>query len=125
MAKLLLVEDDEMSRDMLTRRLERRGFDIVSAADGKEGVELAASHAPDLILMDLDLPVMNGWEAARRLKADPATKDMPILALTAHVMAGDQAKALQAGCDDYVPKPVELKRLVALIEQILTAKAAE
>ena len=97
-------------RAMPAGAMERRGFDIVSAADGKEGVELAASHAPDLILMDLHLPVMDGWEAARRLKAAPATKDIPILALTAHVMTGDQAKALQAGCDDYAPKPVELKR---------------
>ncbi len=119
MAKILLVEDNEMNRDMLSRRLLRRGFDVVMAADGQEGVTLAGSLAPDLILLDMSLPVMDGWEAARRLKAEPGTAGIPIIALTAHAMAGDREKALEAGCDDYDTKPVELKRLLDKIAQLL------
>ena len=120
MAKILLVEDNEMNRDMLSRRLERRGYEVVIAADGGQGVELARAERPDLVLMDMSLPVLDGWEATRRLKADPETKDIPIIALTAHAMAGDQEKALAAGCDDYDTKPVDLNSLLAKIEARLT-----
>lgn len=124
MSTILLIEDDEMSRDMISRQLSRKGFEIIIATDGEQGVNLATSHVPDLILMDLSLPVMDGWEAARRLKAAPVTSGIPIVALTAHAMAGDQDKAIQAGCDDYISKPVELQGLVAKIEEILAARAA-
>ena len=120
MAKILLVEDNEMNRDMLSRRLQRRGFDVDVAVDGGQGVELARSERPDLILMDMSLPVLDGWEATRQLKGDPETKDIPIIALTAHAMAGDQEKALAAGCDDYDTKPVDLDSLLAKIEARLT-----
>ncbi len=116
MTKILLVEDNEMNRDMLSRRLERRGYSIVMAMDGKEGVTLAESEVPDLILMDISLPVMDGYEATRQLKASPQTKHIPVIALTAHAMSGDHDKALEAGCDDYDTKPIELPRLLEKIE---------
>jgi CheY-like chemotaxis protein len=119
MSTLLLVEDNEMNRDMLSRRLERKGYRVVQAADGLRGVEMAASHAPDLVLMDMSLPVLDGWEATRRLKAAPATRHLPVIALTAHAMAGDRERALQAGCDDYDTKPIELPRLLGKIEALL------
>jgi CheY-like chemotaxis protein len=112
MAKILLVEDNEMNRDMLSRRLIRRGFDVVIAVDGAQGVDMAVSESPDLILLDMSLPVMNGWDAARKLKADSGTSSIPIIALTAHAMGGDREKALEAGCDEYETKPVEFKRLL-------------
>jgi len=119
MSKILLVEDNEMNRDMLSRRLERKGFEVVIAVDGQAGVELASSSNPDLILMDLSLPVMDGWEATRCIKADPATQKIPVIALTAHAMAGDEQKALEAGCDDYDTKPIDLKCLLDKIENLL------
>jgi CheY-like chemotaxis protein len=119
MVKILLVEDNEMNRDMLLRRLRRKGYEVRSAGDGQEGIAAAQAGAVDLILMDLSLPVLDGWEAARRLKADPATRSIPIIALTAHAMAGDRERALEAGCDDYETKPVDLARLVAKIEALL------
>ena len=119
MSKILLVEDNEMNRDMLTRRLERKGFEIVIAIDGKAGVDMASSSNPDIILMDLSLPVMDGWEATRQIKADPATQGIPVIALTAHAMAGDEQKARAAGCDDYDTKPIDLKRLLGKIENLL------
>lgn len=119
MARILLVEDNEMNRDMLSRRLERRGFQIVMALDGRQGVEMAASESPDLILMDMSLPVLDGWEATRRIKSDERTKSIPIIALTAHAMSGDREKALEAGCDDYDIKPIELPRLLAKIDALL------
>lgn len=119
MTRILLVEDNEMNRDMLSRRLARKGYDVVCAVDGGEGVEMACSEAPQLILMDMSLPVMDGWEATRRLKADEATHAIPIIALTAHAMEGDERKALEAGCDDYDVKPVELPRLLGKIKALL------
>ena len=119
MTKILLVEDNEMNLDMLSRRLERRGFEILVAMDGAHGVEIAKTQMPDLILMDMSLPVMDGWEATRRLKADPQTQPMPIIALTAHAIAGDREKCLAAGCDEYESKPVKVPRLLEKIEQIL------
>jgi CheY-like chemotaxis protein len=112
MTKVLIVEDNEMNRDMLSRRLERRGFEVVIAIDGAEGVAKSKTERPDIVLMDMSLPVMNGWEATRAIKADPATRAMPVIALTAHSMAGDREKAMEAGCDDYDVKPVELPRLL-------------
>jgi len=120
MAKILLVEDNEMNRDMLSRRLKKKGFEVVMAFDGKQGVEMAGEHAPDLILLDMSLPVMDGWEAAQLLKNDDATKQIPVIALTAHAMAGDKEKAMEAGCDDYDTKPIEFKRLLAKIEALLS-----
>ena len=119
MSKILLVEDNEMNRDMLSRRLERKGFEVVIAIDGKAGVDMASSTHPDLILMDLSLPVIDGWEATRRIKADPATQSIPVIALTAHAMAGDEKKAREAGCDDYDTKPVNLNRLLDKIGNLL------
>ncbi len=119
MAKILLVEDNEMNRDMLSRRLERRGYAVVMATDGNQGVEMAASQSPDLILMDMSLPVIDGWEATRRIKSDERTKAIPVIALTAHAMSGDREKALEAGCDDYDIKPIELPRLLAKIEALV------
>lgn len=119
MPKILLVEDNEMNRDMLSRRLERKGFQIVIAVDGGEGVAKAKSEKPDLILMDLSLPVMDGLQATTQIKADPETKPIPVLALTAHAMADDRAKALAAGCEDYDTKPIELPRLLEKIEKLL------
>ena len=123
MAKILLVEDNEMNRDMLSRRLVRRGFEVVVAVDGKQGVEMAQSESPELILLDMSLPVMDGWEAAGHLKADPATKNIPIIALTAHAMAGDREQAIEAGCDDYDTKPIEFKRLLEKINSCLEGPA--
>ena len=119
MAKILLVEDNEMNRDMLSRRLERKGFDIAIAVDGREGVRMAREGTYDLILMDMSLPEIDGWEATRQLKADPATSATPIIALTAHAMAGDREQAIEAGCDDYDTKPIELPRLLGKIETLL------
>ena len=121
MSKILLVEDNEMNRDMLSRRLERKGFDVVMAVDGQAGVDMASSESPDLILMDLSLPIIDGWEATRRIKADAATQKIPVIALTAHAMAGDEQKAIEAGCDDYDTKPIDLKRLLGKIENFLGA----
>ena len=119
MPKILLVEDNEMNRDMLSRRLEKRGYTLTLAVDGGAGVALAKSTKPDLILMDMSLPVIDGWEATKLLKADPATKAIPIIALTAHAMDSDRVQALAAGCDDFDTKPVELTRLLAKIEELL------
>ena len=124
MAKILLVEDNEMNRDMLSRRLERRGYAIAIAVDGAEGVAMARSEGPDLILLDMSLPVLDGWEAARQLKAGDDTKGIPIIALTAHAMAGDREKALEAGCNDYDTKPIELPRLIGKIEALIGKPAA-
>lgn len=124
MPKILLVEDNEMNRDMLSRRLVRNGFEVAIAVDGSQGVAMAASEKPDLILMDLSLPVIDGWEATRRVKADPATQSIPIIALTAHAMADDKDKALAAGCDDFDTKPVELPRLLAKIQALIAARSA-
>ena len=123
MAKLLLVEDNEMNRDMLSRRLIRSGYEVVLAVDGEQGVALAAS-GPDLVLMDMSLPVLDGWDATRQVKADPATKGIPVIALTAHAMEGDRQKALAAGCDDFDTKPVEFARLVSKIEGLLQKRKA-
>ncbi len=117
MPKILLVEDNEMNRDMLSRRLLRRGYEVVIAVDGQQGVDLAGSTQPQVILMDMSLPVIDGWEATRRIKADPATKAIPVIALTAHAMAGDREQALAAGCDDYDTKPIDLTRLLPKIER--------
>ena len=117
MTKILLVEDNEMNRDMLSRRLKKKGYDVVMAFDGQRGVEMAAEESPDIILLDMSLPVMDGWDAASHLKADETTKSIPIIALTAHAMAGDRDKALVAGCDDYDTKPVDIKRLLEKIEK--------
>jgi two-component system, cell cycle response regulator DivK len=116
MPKILLVEDNEMNRDMLSRRLQRRGYEIVMAVDGAQGVEMAKAEMPDLILMDMSLPVLDGWEATRQIKADGGTSAIPVIALTAHAMAGDREKAMEAGCDDYDTKPIELPRLLEKIE---------
>ena len=124
MAKILLVEDNEMNRDMLSRRLTRRGYEVVLALDGEEGVAMAQSEAPALILMDMSLPGLDGWEATRRIKAAPETRAIPVIALTAHAMAGDREKALAAGCDDFDTKPVDLERLLAKIEALLGGKGA-
>ncbi|HYJ78767.1 MAG TPA: response regulator [Longimicrobiaceae bacterium] len=127
MTKILLVEDNEMNRDMLSRRLERKGYQVVLAVDGQGGVEAAGAQAPDLVLMDMSLPVLDGWEATRRLKGAPATRHIPVIALTAHAMSSDRDKALEAGCDDYDTKPIDLPRLLGKIEALLagTASAGE
>lgn len=119
MAKILLVEDNELNRDMLSRRLTRRGYEVVIAVDGQEGVDKAHSESPALILMDMSLPKIDGWEATRQLKGDDSTKSIPIIALTAHAMRGDREKALESGCDDYDTKPVDLPRLIEKIEKLL------
>ncbi len=116
---ILLVEDNEMNRDMLSRRLERKGYMVQIAVDGQEGVEMARTAAPDLILMDMSLPVLDGWEATRRLRAEAATSKIPIIAVTAHAMSSDREKALDAGCDDYDTKPIELTRLLGKMEALL------
>jgi CheY-like chemotaxis protein len=123
MPKILLVEDNEMNRDMLSRRLVRRGYEVIIAEDGARGVAMASSDRPDLILMDMSLPVIDGWEATRRIKATPELRKIPIIALTAHAMATDRDKALGAGCDDYDTKPIELQRLLGKIEMLLAAAA--
>jgi CheY-like chemotaxis protein len=125
MAKILLVEDNEVNRDMLSRRLERKGFEVVLAVDGQSGVEMAQTEAPDLVLMDMSLPVLDGWEATRRLKADAATQRIPVIALTAHAMSGDRDKALEAGCEDYDTKPVEILRLLGKIDALLGGAKAK
>ncbi|HEY7249147.1 MAG TPA: response regulator [Methylomirabilota bacterium] len=119
MARILLVEDNEMNRDMLSRRLVRRGYDVVIAVDGEQGVAMARSESPALILMDMSLPGLDGWEATRRIKAAPETKRIPVIALTAHAMSGDREKAVAAGCDDFDTKPVDLDRLLQKIETLL------
>jgi two-component system, cell cycle response regulator DivK len=121
MPKVLLVEDNEMNRDMLSRRLTRRGFEVVFAADGQQGVDLARSEKPDIILMDMSLPVMDGWEATRRIKEDGTMRRIPVIGLTAHAMSGDREKAIEAGCDDYDSKPVEIDRLLGKINRLLNA----
>jgi CheY-like chemotaxis protein len=123
MPRILLVEDNEMNRDMLSRRLTRKGFEVVIAEDGQKGVDMTQSENPDLVLMDMSLPVVDGWEATRRLKASEATKHIPIIALTAHAMAGDREKTLKAGCDDYDTKPIELPRLLEKINALLNGKS--
>jgi two-component system, cell cycle response regulator DivK len=125
MAKILIVEDNEMNRDMLSRRLQRKGYEVVVALDGQEGVTMAESQAPDLILMDMSLPVLDGWEATRRIKGNEATRGIPIIALTAHAMSTDRQKAFEAGADDYDTKPVELTRLLGKMEVLLSKKAAD
>ncbi|HZY84304.1 MAG TPA: response regulator [Gemmataceae bacterium] len=124
MAKILLIEDNEANRDALSRHLKRRGYEVVMAVDGQQGIAMARSETPALILMDMSLPVLDGWEATRQLKADPQTGPIPVIALTAHAMAGDRAKALEAGCDDYDTKPVEFPRLLAKIKALLAEKDA-
>jgi CheY-like chemotaxis protein len=119
MPKVLIVEDDEMNRDMLSRRLERRGFSVAIAKDGRQGVEMARSEKPDLVLMDMSLPVMDGWSATRAIKADPEVSKIPVIALTAHAMEGDREKALAAGCDEYDTKPVDLPRLLGKMQKFL------
>jgi two-component system cell cycle response regulator DivK len=119
MVKILVVEDNEMNRDMLSRRLMRKGYEVIIALDGEEGVAKAQAESPDLILMDMSLPVLDGWEATRRLKAAPETHAVPIIALTAHAMAGDREQALAAGCDDYDSKPIEFQQLLSKIETLL------
>lgn len=126
MSKILLVEDNELNRDMLSRRLERKGYQVILAQDGRQGLEMTQSETPDLILMDMSLPILDGWEATRQLKADDKTRAIPIIALTAHAMSSDRKKAFDAGCDDYATKPIEmnelLKKIVALLnEDILKA----
>jgi len=123
MPKILLVEANEMNRDMLSRRLSRNGFEVVIAVNGQQGVEMAAAELPDLILMDLSLPIMDGWEATRHVKANPATASIPIIALTAHALVQDREKALQAGCDDFDTKPIELPRLLEKIKELLAAQS--
>jgi two-component system, cell cycle response regulator DivK len=122
MTKVLVVEDNEMNRDMLSRRLMRRGFQVIFAVDGQQGIDLARSERPDIILMDMSLPVIDGWEATRRVKSDDATRSVPVIGLTAHAMAGDREKAIEAGCDDYDTKPVELERLIGKMERLLGAR---
>ena len=122
MARVLLIEDDEMSRDMLSRRLTRRGYEVLTAADGQEGIALARSEAPEIILMDMSLPVLDGWEATRRLKSTPETGSIPIIALTAYAMTGDRERAIEVGCDDYDTKPVELSRLLEKMSALLSPK---
>ncbi len=119
MAKILLVEDNEANRDMLSRRLVRKGFEVVMALDGQQAVDMAASENPDLILMDMSLPVIDGWEATRRVKSEQTTRGIPVIALTAHAMAGDREKALDAGCDDYDTKPIDFTRLLEKISVLL------
>ncbi len=119
MVKILLVEDNEMNRDMLSRRLKRKKFEVVMAVDGAEGVEMSISEAPDIILMDMSLPIVDGWEATKKIKADPQTKNIPVIAMTAHAMAGDREKCLNAGCDDYDTKPVEFPRLLDKIKNLI------
>jgi two-component system, cell cycle response regulator DivK len=119
MATILIVEDNEMNRDMLSRRLQRRGYSVIIAPDGETGIAAAAENRPDLVLMDMSLPVIDGWEATRRIKADPATAGIPVIALTAHAMAGDREKAMEAGCDDYDTKPIELPSLIEKIVRLI------
>jgi two-component system cell cycle response regulator DivK len=124
MTKILLVEDNEMNRDMLSRRLIRKGYEVIMALDGRQAVEMAAADNPDLILMDMSLPVIDGWEATRQVKSAPATRAIPVIALTAHAMAGDREKAIQAGCDDYDTKPIDFPRLLEKMTSLLERKQA-
>jgi two-component system cell cycle response regulator DivK len=124
MPKILLVEDNEMNRNMLSRRLIRHGYEVVMAVDGQQGTEMAISERPDLILMDMSLPVMDGWEATRQVKGNDVTRQIPVIALTAHAMAGDRERAMEVGCDDYDTKPVELPRLLSKIAALLLPKVA-
>lgn len=124
MSKILLVEDNEMNSDMLSRRLQRKGHEVLIAMDGAQGVELAQSENPDLILMDMSLPVLDGWEATQQLKALPETRDIPIIALTAHAMAGDREKCIEVGCDDYETKPVDFSHLLGKIQALLENKVS-
>jgi two-component system, cell cycle response regulator DivK len=124
MTKILLVEDNEMNRDMLSRRLARKGYEVIMALDGRQAVEMATAANPDLILMDMSLPVIDGWEATRQVKAAPATRGIPVIALTAHAMAGDREKAMQAGCDDYDTKPIDFPRLLEKMTSLLERKRA-
>ena len=117
--RILLVEDNEMNRDMLSRRLERKGYEVLIAVDGQNGVERVQADAPDLVLMDMSLPILDGWEATRRIKADPATLHIPVIALTAHAMSSDRDRALEAGCDDYDTKPIDFPRLLAKMDALL------
>lgn len=123
MPKILLVEDNEMNRDMLSRRLQRKGYEVIMAVDGQQGVDMASNQQPDLVLMDMSLPVVDGWEATRLIKSAPASQHIPIIAITAHAMAGDKERAFQAGCDEYDTKPVDLPRLLVKIEALLQRKA--
>lgn len=125
MPKILLVEDNEMNRDMLSRRLARKGLQVLIAVDGEQGVAMAKSEFPDLILMDMSLPILDGWSATRHLKATPATQTIPIIALTAHAMSGDRSKCIEAGCDDYDTKPIEFNRLLGKIQALLGKAAAQ
>jgi CheY-like chemotaxis protein len=122
MPRILVVEDNEENRDALTRRLQRRGFEVLGAADGKAGVEKTRVEKPDLVLMDMNMPELDGWEATRQIKADPETQSVPVIALTAHAMQGDRERAMEAGCSDYHTKPVEFARLIGQIEAILQNK---
>lgn len=124
MTKILLVEDNEMNQDMLSRRLLRRGYEVVIADDGAQGVAMSISESPNVILMDMSLPILDGWEATRHIKLNPVTKHLPIIALTAHAMSGDRENALAAGCDDYDTKPVDFKRLLGKIEALLETPLA-
>jgi CheY-like chemotaxis protein len=124
MARILLVEDNDMNRDMLSRRLIRNGYEVCLAVDGQQGADMAVSERPDLILMDMSLPVIDGWEATRRIKANDATRQIPVIALTAHAMAGDREKAMEVGCEDYDTKPVEISRLLGKIAALLAPKMA-
>ena len=124
MAKILVVEDNEMNRDMLSRRLQRRGHEVVCAVDGADGLAVARCEAPGLILMDMALPVLDGWEASRQLKADPATRAIPIIALTAHATSADRRRAIEAGCDDYDTKPIEFPRLIGKVDALLGTSAS-
>ena len=121
MPRILLVEDNEMNRDMLSRRLQRRGYEVIVAVDGEEGVARARSDAPDLVIMDMSLPVLDGWEATRQIKATPETASIPVIALTAHVLSGDRERALEVGCDDFDTKPIDLPRLLSKVEALLDA----
>jgi CheY-like chemotaxis protein len=123
MPRILVVEDNEDNRDSLSRRLERRGFEVLLATDGKRGVEMAAAEKPDLILMDMNMPEMDGWEATRKIKASPGSAELPVIALTAHAMTGDRERALEAGCSDYHTKPVEFPKLLAQIETLLQRRS--
>jgi len=125
MTKILLVEDNELNRDMLSRRLQRRGFEVVNAVNGQEGVEMAHSEAPELILMDISLPILDGWEAARKIKKSPKTRSTPIIALTAHAMVGDREKSLEAGCDDYDTKPIDFQRLLQKMKTLMEKRPHE
>ena len=125
MPKILLVEDNEMNRDMLSRRLTRNGYEVVIAVDGQQGIDMALSARPDLILMDMSLPVVDGWEATRRIKAEGTTRKIPVIALTAHAMAGDREKAMEVGCDDYDTKPVEIARLLGKMAALLETQARQ